>query len=75
MTGTALDQLRQRFNEAAGHARDILRRLDENELPAEFAMPWRAQLDNVTIEDLCQQARSKGLNGAAVQPHAGHAAI
>lgn len=34
-----------------------------------------AQLDNVTIEDLCQQARSKGLNGAAAQPHAGHAAI
>ena len=34
-----------------------------------------AQLDNVTIEDLCQQARSKGLNGTAVQPHAGHATI
>ena len=40
-------QLRQRFNEAAGNARDILRRLDENELPPEFAAPWRAQLDTV----------------------------
>ncbi len=34
-----------------------------------------AQLDNVTIEDLCRQAGSKGLNGTAVQPHAGHATI
>lgn len=42
------NQLRQRFNEAAGHARDILRRLDENELPPEFATPWRAQLATVT---------------------------
>lgn len=40
-------QLRQRFSEAAGQARDILRRLDENELPPEFALPWRAQLDTV----------------------------
>ena len=34
-----------------------------------------AQLDNVTIEDLCQQARSKGLNVSAALPHAGQAAI
>lgn len=40
-------QLRQRFTEAAGQARDILGRLQDNELPAEFAQPWRQQIDVV----------------------------
>jgi hypothetical protein len=34
-----------------------------------------AQLDRVTIEDLCQQARSKGLNVSPEPSHAGHATI
>lgn len=38
------NQLRQRFTEAAGHARDILKRLQDNELPPEFAEPWREQI-------------------------------
>ncbi|MBX3610687.1 MAG: two-component sensor histidine kinase [Hydrogenophaga sp.] len=42
------NQLRQRFTEAAGHARDILKRLEDNELPGEFAQPWRRQIDVVT---------------------------
>jgi two-component system sensor histidine kinase GlrK len=41
-------QLRQRFTEAAGHARDILGRLQDNELPTEFAQPWRRQIDVVS---------------------------
>lgn len=41
-------QLRQRFNEAAGNARDILRRLEDNELPPEYAINWREQLEVVT---------------------------
>lgn len=40
-------QLRQRFTDAAGQARDILGRLQDNELPAEFAQPWRQQIDVV----------------------------
>ncbi len=41
-------QLRQRFTDAAGQARDILGRLQDNELPAEFAQPWRRQIDVVS---------------------------
>jgi len=40
-------QLRQRFEEAAGHARDILRRLESNELPPEFSRQWQQQLSDV----------------------------
>jgi len=40
--------LRQRFTEAAGNARDILKRLEDNELPPEFADNWRAQLSVIT---------------------------
>ncbi|WP_439586218.1 sensor histidine kinase [Hydrogenophaga sp.] len=39
------NQLRQRFEEAAGNARDILRRLEDNELPPEYAYNWRERLD------------------------------
>jgi two-component system sensor histidine kinase GlrK len=42
------NQLRQRFNEAAGNARDILRRLEDNELPPEYADNWRARLGAIT---------------------------
>lgn len=42
------NQLRQRFNEAAGNARDILRRLEDNELPPEYATNWRERLDVIT---------------------------
>jgi two-component system sensor histidine kinase GlrK len=45
-------QLRQRFTEAAGQARDILGRLQDNELPAEFAQPWRQQID--VVNDLLE---------------------
>ena len=41
-------QLRQRFDEAAGNARDILRRLEDNELPPEYAANWRDQLAVIT---------------------------
>jgi two-component system sensor histidine kinase GlrK len=41
-------QLRQRFREASSNARDILRQLDDNELPSAFATPWRTQLDEIT---------------------------
>ncbi len=41
------NQLRQRFTEAAGNARDILERLEDNELPADFSRPWREQLQSV----------------------------
>lgn len=41
-------QLRQRFDEAAGNARDILRRLEDNELPPEYATNWREQLTVIT---------------------------
>ena len=41
-------QLRQRFDEAAGNARDILRRLEDNELPPEYATNWRDQLAVIT---------------------------
>jgi len=44
------NQLRQRFDEAAGNARDILRRLEDNELPPEFAQNWRDRLG--VISDL-----------------------
>lgn len=44
------NQLRQRFDEAAGNARDILRRLEDNELPPEFAQNWRERLG--VISDL-----------------------
>ncbi|MFP8832962.1 sensor histidine kinase [Hydrogenophaga sp. XSHU_21] len=40
--------LRQRFIEASGNARDILKRLEDNELPADFAEPWRRQIDVVS---------------------------
>ncbi|MGE0348261.1 sensor histidine kinase [Hydrogenophaga sp.] len=41
-------QLRRRFDEASGNARDILRRLEDNELPPEYATNWREQLDAIT---------------------------
>lgn len=41
------NQLRQRFTEAAGNARDILERLEDNELPTDFSRPWREQLQSV----------------------------
>jgi two-component system sensor histidine kinase GlrK len=41
-------QLRQRFDEAAGNARDILRRLEDNELPPEFAYNWRERLGAIS---------------------------
>ncbi|MDP1688066.1 sensor histidine kinase KdpD [Hydrogenophaga sp.] len=37
-------QLRQRFTEAADSARGILKRLEDNELPPEYATNWRDQL-------------------------------
>ncbi len=40
--------LRQRFKEAADNARGILKRLEDNELPPEFADNWRAQLSVIT---------------------------
>lgn len=40
--------LRQRFVEASGNARDILKRLEDNELPAAFAEPWRRQIEVVS---------------------------
>lgn len=42
-------QLRRRFDEASGNARDILRRLEDNELPPEFATNWRERLDAITL--------------------------
>jgi two-component system, NtrC family, sensor histidine kinase GlrK len=42
------NQLRQRFNEAAGNARDILKRLEDNELPPEFSFNWLQQLTVIT---------------------------
>jgi two-component system sensor histidine kinase GlrK len=42
-------QLRQRFDEAAGNARDILRRLEDNDLPADYAYNWRDRLDAITV--------------------------
>ncbi|WP_066266895.1 sensor histidine kinase [Hydrogenophaga palleronii] len=42
------NQLRQRFNEAAGNARDILKRLEDNELPPEYALNWLDRLDTIT---------------------------
>ena len=41
------NQLRKRFDEAAGNARDILHRLEDNELPPEFSTPWREQLTHI----------------------------
>jgi two-component system sensor histidine kinase GlrK len=43
-------QLRQRFEEAAGHAREILRRLESNELPPEFSRQWLQQLSDVEAQ-------------------------
>ncbi|MGS5085387.1 sensor histidine kinase [Hydrogenophaga sp. A37] len=40
-------QLRQRFFEAAGQSRDILRRLEGNELPADFSHNWLRPLAEV----------------------------
>lgn len=42
-------QLRQRFDDAAGNARDILRRLEDNDLPADYAYNWRDRLDAITL--------------------------
>ncbi len=42
------NQLRQRFDEAAGNARDILRRLEDNELPPEYAYNWRERLEVIS---------------------------
>jgi len=41
-------QLRQRFTEAAGNAREILEELQDNELPAEYADAWSRTLDTVS---------------------------
>ena len=40
-------QLRQRFTETAGNARDILQRLEDNELPRDFSERWRRQLGDI----------------------------
>lgn len=40
--------LRQRFEEAAANAKDILVRLQDNELPPEFARQWLQQLTDIT---------------------------
>lgn len=40
--------LRQRFEEAAANAKDILVRLQDNELPPEFARQWLQQLADIT---------------------------
>jgi two-component system sensor histidine kinase GlrK len=40
-------QLRQRFFEAASQSRDILRRLESNELPREFSLNWLLPLAEV----------------------------
>lgn len=42
------NQLRQRFTEAAGNARDILKELEDNELPAQYADDWSRTLDTVS---------------------------
>ena len=42
------NQLRQRFTEAAGNARDILKRLEDNELPPEFSFNWLETLTVIT---------------------------
>ena len=41
-------QLRQRFEEAAGQARDILVRLQDNEVSPDLVRSWRQQLADVT---------------------------
>lgn len=41
-------QLRQRFKEAADHARDILLQLEDKELPRTFGQRWRRQLGDIT---------------------------
>lgn len=41
-------QLRQRFDEAAAQSRDILRRLEDNELPTQLASTWRNQLGAIS---------------------------
>ena len=40
-------QLRQRFVEASGQAREILVRLQDNDLPPALANAWRQQLDDI----------------------------
>ncbi len=40
-------QLRQRFNEAARQAAATLERLTANDLPDEFARPWREQIQTI----------------------------
>lgn len=40
--------LRQSFDEAAGEAGNIIRRLEDNEVPARLTEPWRAQLTGIT---------------------------
>ncbi len=40
-------QLRQRFVEASGQAREILVRLQDNDLPPALANTWRQQLDDI----------------------------
>jgi len=40
-------QLRQRFNEAARQAASTLERLTANDLPDEFARPWREQIQTI----------------------------
>ena len=55
--------LRQRFNEAADSARDILKRLEDNELPPEYATNWRAQL--TVISELLDGPPETALDAAA----------
>jgi two-component system sensor histidine kinase GlrK len=42
------NQLRQRFTEAAGNESDILKRMEYNEMPPEFAFNWLQQLTVIT---------------------------
>jgi len=43
-------QLRQQFDEASRQAQDILRRLEDNDLPQETARAWREQLARIKTD-------------------------
>lgn len=43
-------QLRQRFEEGAAQSQEMLRRLEDNELPAELASTWRNQIAGIRAQ-------------------------
>ncbi|GAA6141485.1 ATP-binding protein [Hydrogenophaga sp. 5NK40-0174] len=43
-------QLRQQFEDLAGQSRDVLARLEENELPSKTASAWRNQLEKAVAQ-------------------------